>query len=351
MEYETTETTGKEGYPVAQGMWIRVFPNSVNFIKKCPWYYESKNFPSRLYLLRELGEKDVLGAISSVSRSYNSKNGEQVVGLCADFAVDKKHQSLVPALKLVKSLIKGSHEKCDLLLGFPNNKSVNVMCRAGFRVLGELRRYALILKSKPYIKETHFSRFGSLITIPVDLLLKLYFRVTRCRGFSDYKLTETQSADKSFDKFWATFSEHNHLYVGKRDLAFISWRFINNPKKNCRVFTLKNNKKNELEGYAVVRVTPEGHWYVFDFLTLSAKKSLKCLFQKLIAAAIKENATSLSLEFLGDDDVTKLLNTLKFSIRLSERRVTLCPLKKLNDKQDDLYDVNNWHITSADELG
>ena len=351
MEYVTTETTGKEGYPVAQAMWIRVFPSSADFIKKCPWYYENKNFSSSIYLLRELGEKDVLGAISSVSRSYNSKNGEQVVGLCADFAVDKKHQSLVPALKLVKSLIKGSHEKCDILLGFPNNKSVNVMCRAGFRLLGELPRYALILKSKPYIKETHLSRFGTLITVPVDLFLRFYFWVSRCKHFSDYELTEVFSADELFDKLWTTCSEQNDLYIGKRDRTYLNWRFFANPINKSRIFVLKQNKTHELVGYAVFRVNAGGHWYAHDFFALSGNKILKCLMQKVIATAIKENAISLSIEFLGNKEVTQLLDRLKFSKRISERRVVLAQLKESNEYQKDIYDINNWFITSADELG
>jgi len=351
MHYETVETTGKDGYPQAQEMWLSVFPSSADFKKKCPWYYESQSYPSSLYLLKEVGKTDVVGAISSISRSYNSKNGEQVVGLCADFAVDKKHQTLVPALKILNSLIKGSRDKCDLLLGFPNNKAVSIMRRAGFRILGEVPRYTLILKSKPYINKIVLSRFSSLITAPIDIILRLYFRITRCIHFSSYELTEITSADESFDKLWLTCSKKSNLYIGKRDREYLKWRFFTNPISKYRVFSLKHITTGVLVGYVVVQVNAEGHWYVFDFFTISDNKTLKCLIQKLIAVAIKESATSLSIEFLGSQKVTLILQTLKFSKRASERRVILGPLKETYEYQNDLYDINNWYITSADELG
>lgn len=351
MEYETTETAGKEGYPDALGMWESVFPDSADFKKKCPWYYESKSYASSLYLLREKGLTDVVGAISSVSRPYYLKNGEQVVGLCADFAVEKNHQTLVPALQILKSLVDGSHGKCDLLLGFPNNNAVTVMCRAGFHILDELPRYALVLKSEPYIKRITSSRFSSLVTVPLDFLLRLYFRLSRCSYFSDYQLTEIFSADDSFDILWNTYTEQSHLYTGKRDRAYLDWRFFSTPYSGFRVFSLKNKKTQVLVGYAVIRDNGDGNWYVFDFFTLPGSKILKCLMQKLIAVAIKENATSLFTEFLGNQEVTKLFHAMRFSKRTSERCIILYSLNESNEEQDDLYGSNNWYITSADELG
>ncbi len=352
MQYATAEATGKEGYPQAQGMWLSEFPEAVDLHEKYPWYYGSESFQSRLYLLKEGGTEEVVGAIGFVSRLYHSRNGDQVVGLCSDFAVDKSHQTVVPALQLLKSLLQGSRNQCDLLLGFPNNKSVLVMRRAGFHVLGVLPRYALILKSGPYIDKLPIAGLGKLITAPIDALLKTWFRLTRCAGFSSYKLTEISAADESFDKLWAAWSKQSDLYAGRRDSKYINWRFFANPLAQSRVFALTYKKTHEeLLGYAVIRVNAEGHWHVFDFFARSGNKTTKCLLQKLIAVASSEDATSLSLEFLGEKKICDLLRKLKFSQRDSDRRVILSRLKESSEDLDHLYDVNNWYITSADELG
>ncbi len=351
MQYATAETTGKEGYPQAQGMWLSEFPEAVDLLEKYPWYYGSEGFQSRVHLIKELGTKKVVGAIGFVSRPYHARNGDQVVGLCSDFAVDKSHQTVVPALQLLKSLLKGSRNQCDLLLGFPNNKSVLVMRRAGFHVLGVLPRYALILKSAPYIEKLPIAGLGQFITAPIDALLKTWFWLTRRVGFSSYTLTEISAADESFDKLWAAWSETSDLYAGRRDSKYINWRFFADPLAKSVVFSLKRKKSSELLGYAVIRVNAEEHWYVSDFFALPDNKTTKCLLQKLIAVASSENATSLSLEFLGEKKIRDLLRTLKFSQRASDRRVILSRLRESSEDLDHLYDVNNWYITSADELG
>ena len=75
------------------------------------------------------------------------------------------------------------------------------------------------------------------------------------------------------------------------------------------------------------------------------------MIQKLIFAAFKSNAISLSLEFLGTHDVTDILSSLRFSKRISNRRVTLYPVNNSYDDKNALYNVDNWYLTSADELG
>lgn len=350
MRYEISEVAGKDGYPKALKVWSNVFPSPSEHLKRYQWYYGSESFKSNLYLLRDLDTKLVVGTIGSASRPYNFKNDEQVFGLCSDFAVEAQHQTLAPAMKLLKGIIEGSRDKCSVLIGFPNSNAVQIMRRVGFHVLGDLPRYALILKSKSYIKETSLAPLSSILSGPIDILLKLYFRLSRSMYFSGYELTEIFSVDDSFDNFWLNYCKDNQLYTGKRDRAYLCW-LLSNPNTNYRAFALKNKKTGELSGYAIVRINDDDYWYIFDFLTLEKNKELKCLIQKLIAAAINENATSVSIEFLGSHKVSQLLKNMRFSKRIADRRVILQPLRELNEKQSDLYDINNWHLTSADELG
>jgi len=350
MKYKIVETTGEKGYLQALDMWLQVFPNSAELKKKYPWYYVNKHFPSSLYLLKEHEKPEVLGAIGLVSRHFNLFNKNQVVGLCSDFAINKNHQTASPALQLLKSLIKSSKDKCDILLGFPNNNSILVMRRAGFHILDELPRYALVLKSEPYIEKLPLSIFKFLITIPLNFLIKFHFWLTRSFNFSDYQLTEITEIDGSFDKLWLKFSQNNNLYIGKRNSEYLNWRFISNPRRNFRIFALNHRKNHDLVGYAVIKISKEMHWYVYDFFTISNDTVLKCLLQKLIAKAIQEKAVSLSLEFLGNHEVTNILSSLRFSKRNSDRKVIFYSVSNHVD-MDNLSNVDNWYLTSADELG
>jgi len=351
MQYEIEESNGNEGYPKAENLWLKVLPPTTDLKKKFPWYYNNKHFPSRLYLLREHGKSNVVGAIGSVSRFYNTKENEVKVGLCSDFAVDKDHQTVAPALQLLKSLVKDSLNYCDILLGFPNNKAVLVMRRAGFHILGELPRYALIISSQSYINKVSNIYMSNILSIPIDIILRVYFFIARSKNYSSYTLNEISTINNSFDAFWREWSDKNNFYAGKRDAQYIQWRYLLNPLKKSRIFTMTNRKTKKLCAYAVIRENSEGHWHIFDFLTLDNKEILKCLLQKLISTALKEKAPSLSLEFFGNPDVNQILRSLRFSQRVNERRVIVHPLNEDKVSQAHLYDVNNWHITSADELG
>lgn len=351
MEYEVFEKEGGEEYSKALGLWLKVFNSPRKFEEKCSWYYEPEKNRSKIYFLQRKGDYEVLGAIGSVEREFEGKYGKTSLGFCSDFAIDEKHRTLGPAILLLKNFVASRGESSDILFGFPNNRAVGAMCRAGFTVLSEVSRYALILNYKYYIDK---SRFSSLL-IPLSLLLNLvvrsYLKIITSIQYSGYVFNEITEVGDSFDELWRDWIEQCDLYTGKRDKEYLAWRFLDNPANNYRIFRLSKKNSGQLVGYAVIRQNEEGHWTVFDFFALPEGKALEGLLLHLASKAIGEGALSLTLEFLGSGKIRDRIRKLRFIERPSERRVVIRPRVNKGDVASYYLNADNWYITSADELG
>jgi hypothetical protein len=349
--YEVFEEEGKVGYVKALDLWLDVYSRPRCFKEKCAWYYGREMNKSKIFLLKEEGCENILGAIGSGNREYSGKYGAKLLGFCLDFAIDEKHRVLGPAIQLLKSLIASQEKTTDILFGYPNNRAVGVMCRAGFTVLSDVSRYAFILNTKYYLTKFRFSFLLGPLSSVLNLVVKSYIAIQRSFQCTGYNFSEVSEIDDSFDKLWSDWVDQCELFAAKRDKAYLTWRFLEHPANNFRLFALRRKNDNQLVGYAVIRPNEEGHWVIFDFFALPSKNILDKLLLSLAAKASSENALSLSVEFLGNRSIRENLIKLKFIERPSERRVVIKPQSSEGEGASYYLDADNWYLTSADELG
>ena len=255
MKYDVVEREGKDACSQALNLWLRVFGQPKRFKEKCSWYYGFEKNKSKIYLLQAKGGQEVFGAISHVHREFIEKRGEITLGYCADFAIEEKHRVLGPAILLLKSMIASQEKSIEVIYGFPNNRAVGVMCRAGFSILNEVSRYALILNSKHYTDKSKFSYLMKPISLVLNPAIKLYIKIVKTIYCSEYKLAEETEADSSFDELWGHWTKQSDKVVGRRDKEYIKWRFLDNPLNNFRLFTLRDKVDHQLTGYAIFVLT------------------------------------------------------------------------------------------------
>lgn len=351
MEYEVFEKEGKEEYAKVLDLWLSVFNSPKYFKEKCSWYYEPEKNKSKIFLLQGKGEEKILGAIGSVSREFEGKYGATSIGFCSDFAIEEKHRVLRPAILLLKKLIADQGKSTDILFGFPNNRAVGAMCRAGFTVLNDVSRYALVLNIKHYLNKSRLSPLLMPLSPVLNFVIKSYIKTIKAIQCSGYDLVELTEADDSFDKLWHGWIEQCDLFAGKRDKEYVTWRFLENPANNFRLFALRKKSDRQLVGYAVIRPSEEGHWIIFDFFALPTEKALEGLLLGIASKACDEGAHSLSVEFLGNRKIQERILRLRFVERPSERRVVIRPRINEGDQASYYFNADNWYVTSADELG
>ncbi len=322
-------------------------------------YLEAPDPAGYVFVLRArleaLGEEQVVGAMGVAARRWWAGGREVVAALFGDFAVDAAHRHLLPALQLSRQAREQVQEGFPLGYGFPNQKAVGVMLRAGFRQLGTTCRYVRVLRHAAYA-----GRLGQRPGLP-PVLARLVARplvAGAAGGVADlgrraldlprslranvgFRLGWCDRPDGRFDALWEA-ARGEYPVVGVRSAAFLAWRY-----PGATFATLSRRGGGPLSAWAVVELEPAtGAAHLRDLFGHHA--DLGPLVDLLLPALRRRGAASLSVRFLGAPLVRDLLTRRGFVARGEGRTVVVVPGARSTEGER-LVDPERWHLFDADE--
>lgn len=266
---------------------------------KFDWFYAQCPFgePS-VCLLRAAPQAAPIGVAAAGPRRMRAGAETVDAGVLVDLAVDPAHRSLGPAMMLQTALAEAAGQRFGLLYGFPNPKAAPVFKRIGYAKLGEMVRYARVLRFSGYLERRMPRLLARLASMPIDLAMRLS-DAWRARDDRRWRLRWSESADARFDEVW-TRSLPVDAALSVRDFEFARWRFDACPLENTRYLLLEDPDDGSLQAWFACQVR-SGLLHVRDFWAVDAAHGLaRACVDALLGAARRAGHATVSVELAAD---------------------------------------------------
>ncbi len=140
-------------------------------------------------------------------------------------------------------------EGINIIYTFPNHKSIHTFEKYNaFSHLDSLPSYILPLDNRMMIG-SKFSLLGlhKIIGAPFNFIFKILFPSKKQNGFIERANNFTDEITKVYHEFTA-----NYAFGINRSKEYLNWRYINKPKQNTHILTLKT-KDNVISATAVLK--------------------------------------------------------------------------------------------------
>lgn len=318
--------------------WRHNLGDPTHRVAKYHWFYANNPFGTAMIQLLYRG--DTLIGCCGVAPRRMAWNGQAIrAGLLADMAVDAAHRTLGPALMLHEALTTAAAGHFDLLYGFPNHKSLPVVARLGYTVLGEMTRYSRVLRYAPYLRRY----LPSWLAAPAGAVLDAV-RNPRdgASGAEPLSVTWVSASDPRIDALWQA-SAHGSGLLGIRDGALLRWRFDDAPQTGTRYLLLGASADGPLHAWFACRVAGTV-LRVCDYWCAQGNGPVdRASIHALVHAGRRSGCTSISFEYAATSAARAAWTAAGFSPRDGQPVIGKWLLT-------DHPAINQaWHITEADE--
>lgn len=308
---------------------------------KFDWFYLACPFGEPVVRILRHGEQSLPVGVATAARRPMRWNGQPLrAGVLVDLAVVAEHRALGPALMLQGSLLQEGAAHFDLLYGFPNQKAVPAFKRSGYRHLGDIVRYARVIRHSDYL----VSRLPATLTAPAGAVLDIARRVLdgwRRRGTRRLDAQWSDRADQRFDALWERSADVDGL-VAVHDRAFAHWRFDASPLELTRYLLLTDPVDGRLCAWFACQVHGKV-LHVRGFWADDAGNGLAYGYvSALVAEARRAGHAAVSVEYAAAPD--KQAGWLAAGFVERGRRPVYG--RFLDGVERDL---GQWHLTAADE--
>lgn len=311
--------------------------------KKYAWFYlKNPTGKGTAFLLQEKATNELAGTECIGLRNWSIDGKQTRSGIFADLIVLPAHRSLGPAMQMIRRSIEYGEKHLQMLYGFPNKRAAPLFKRTNLKVLGQIVRYARVVRSKHYLQGRLPKIIVPFTSLLLDTGMALHDRlmlILVCRGMTS---EWCDSFDKRFDILWDTADKRGRALT-IRNRATLEWRHKQCPNaENVKIFTLLDRQQAVL-GYIVCTYNDEVI-SVRDFFSNGKENLQQALFLSFLVAVREMGCKSVTLEFFGDQGVIAGLEKLGFRAR--EERSVHCSIPALSDVEKHAL---TWYITSSDE--
>jgi hypothetical protein len=209
-------------------------------------------------------------------------NGQMLhTGIVGDFMVHEKHRVFGPTMQLLKAVVERfSDLGFDFLYTIPNQESLKVIQRNGFKYLKKLCCYVKPIRVQSYL-EKYLPPYGAKLLgwvaeIPLRLLSRETYLSLKGKGF----FREASAMDESFDVLSEKIKKRWCGFAGDRSSANLKWRYLENPLYQFHVMTYRKNGDAPLSGYVIFSIHDD-KMDLFDIVFLE-KSDIYPVLKKII---------------------------------------------------------------------
>jgi hypothetical protein len=261
------------------------------FYLGCPWG------EPQLLVLRHAPSAATVGATAAGPRRMLLEGRALRAGVLVDMAVTTQHRSLGPALTLQKAMMAAGEARFELLYGFPNQKAAPVFKRVGYAKLGELVRYARVLRHGDHLARI----MPRAAARPLGWLLDGVTAARQELAARRERETTARWVDAvvpQMDDLW-TRSEHGSEAIAIRDTTMLRWRFDDAPLAKTRYLLVEGSRGGALEAWFACQ-TDGAVMHVRDFWAIDAAEGIGQRFLgALLRAARRAGHDVVSFEYAG----------------------------------------------------
>lgn len=276
--------------------------------------------------------------------------------------IDKKRYDIYkPMDLLVKPEVRGVglglwmhmvlREKFPLMLAIGSNKSSYPIIRKVYRELRPYKVYKLLLSARVPLKRIVKSDLlSNIIAFPLDhIILKYYTRGIRLpAAYSSRVLDSVPDEVNGFG------DQANRIYI-PRDKEYLTWRYINNPRRKYIVIGLyEHDSLKAVSVCTVIHSTVDGRaedyvtGYIVDWLldeTGDAGNLKKYLYNETVRY-LKKQKVKLVHASVTDDRSAESLADLGF-IKREDGKTVFARTSK-SELKNTFYNSNLWALREGD---
>ncbi|HEY7372717.1 MAG TPA: hypothetical protein VIF57_11195 [Polyangia bacterium] len=234
--------------------------------------------------------------------------------------------------------------QADLAYGFPARDAMPALLDAGFRKLGEMRRFALALRTGSFLRDKLGTAAGSVVSTGLDALRSAGLLARAGRAAIEYSLEMPAQVDERFDHLWEA-AQDDFPFVGVRDAAFVGRRFAGAAGGGgVALAALAHRKTGALTGYAALARDGDDANLVDVFAT---RQGLAPLLRLCAVRAARDGVQALSIRLAGAPALVTCLTLLGFREQ-EDAAPVIVGLGAGQDPRGELTDADTWYLTEAD---
>ena len=324
------------------------------------WLYETNPSGRPATWVGVAADDSVIGCGSLCPRRVLVGGRLMNAGILVDFAVDRRHRLAGPAIILQRTIMAACCEAgFDFLMGWPNAKSVAVMKRIGYTVVGVTRSWVKPLRTTSQLCDMLERRFATglpkgvtpnlLARLGGPLLDQALFtrdcarRLTHLPGM---RVTLADRVDQRIDDLWAHAA--GSLIVGEKTSAYLNWRYSGFMTERYRFCILTERRSNKVLGYAAYSLRGDTA-VIVDLFVQDFERHVDPLLLGLAAAMRWESVRSLSLMYLGTQRLCAHLRRVGFFDRGGDRPLIIwLPPGTSDDLRACVTDPENWLMADGE---
>jgi hypothetical protein len=232
---------------------------------------------------------------------------------CGDFSINKHYRSLGVALKLRAAATECvTQGQVPFLYAHPNDRMKVVHLKVGHRVLGQMVRYARVLRLDRYLPASIVgSWFAEGLAWMYQHGLVPWKNVWRCSGAYYREIFHSFPGDAAFDALQDQVRGALKVY-GVRSGEYLRWRFGTNPLLPVSTLLLYRNR--ELVGYAFYSQTASV-MNVHDLFCLPEEAVASALIAHLTEAGLEQKIQALSVVLFESNPLIHVLKKHGYVLR------------------------------------
>jgi len=332
---------------VITGVWRENFPD-LDQVRYAWMYQNNPAGPAHCQIARDLSRGEVLGSAALFPRRMFVDGKECLAGVAGDFSVKREHRAFGPAL----SLLRRGVDEClsghfDFLFGFPNSLSEAVLVRAGYKAIGQVRRFVKPLQSRYLLEKWHRAPgFAKAVTRSVDMLLTL---AARAGGWGIDKRFRAESParfDSRFDELWRKAC-HQEPVIGERSAAYLNWRYVEAPHRRYHIYALSQGDGAELAGYIVYWLSQDERVHIVDLLAINWAGAADALLSMFLHRQRRERRQAVCISYAGTPDVGRLLRNHGFLERKPQGNLVVFT-PECSPFREHLLEQDKWYALAGD---
>ena len=319
--------------------------------ERLQWLYDDNPAgPPRTLLALHVEQNQIIGCGSTLRRRMWALGRMIDTGMPCDFAVTKKHRVGGAAIGIQRALVDGSNAAgLAFLCGSPNKKSLPIVKRVGYHVIGDAHAWVKPLRSayklRAYLKHPLLAQLAGPV---VDLALRSLdlVRVPPRRAWVGELVDR---ADDRFDGLWDRARER-YMIMGEKTSAFLNWRYGGFTTERYRMFALTAKDGGALAGFVVFYTRPDGKVFVVDLFAEDLQATLDQLMMGFARAMRREGHTSIYLNYVGNGAFGERLKRAGFFRTTDLKRSLVVYFEKgaPDALADGLLKRDNWLMFDGD---
>lgn len=313
------------------------------------WLYEEgPEGPATTVVALHAESGDVVGCGSFFHRPTWVDGRRVPAGVLCDFAVARAHRIAGAALAIQRALVEaGRAAGLELLYGYPNDRSIAVFKRIGYRVVGETATWVKPLRSGYKLRDVlRWEWARPLAAAPLDLGLRVLDRARAARNRLPLRGEPVSRLDGRADALWER-ARARYGVVGEKSSRYLDWRYGRFPTAEHRVFGVCPRGEDRLAGYAVY-VEEEGKAFLRDLFADGLEASAEALLLALAEHLRRQRVDSVSLSYVGSPAFGERLRRLGFLLRPARRALVLHPEGIPESLRARVLDPTSWFMLDGE---